>query len=100
VSTRARIQTSCSSVVVKIAGTAFGRRRVGKSRAAKLVRSADKVSNVRTVCSDPPDGWSIQRRRDYVEFCREIVGAARDASPELGAIFDQTATAALELLPP
>jgi (p)ppGpp synthase/HD superfamily hydrolase len=39
----------------------------GKSREAKLIKLADKTSNVRAVASSPAPDWSIERRREYIE---------------------------------
>jgi uncharacterized protein (UPF0147 family) len=44
-----------------------------KSRSAKLIKLADKISNVRSVAATPPVDWSTQRRRNYIEFCAAVV---------------------------
>lgn len=37
---------------------------------AKLVKLADKTSNVSDTMINPPGDWTLQRRRDYLEFAR------------------------------
>ena len=38
----------------------------GKSRRAKLLKIADKTSNLRSLMQSPPKGWTEERLRDYV----------------------------------
>lgn len=60
------------------------------SPAAKLVKLADKISNLRDVAHDPPAGWSLQRRQEYFDWAQRVVDRLRGVHPELEAIFDQT----------
>jgi hypothetical protein len=39
-----------------------------KSREAKLVKLADKTSNVRAVANSPAPDWSVERRREYIDW--------------------------------
>jgi (p)ppGpp synthase/HD superfamily hydrolase len=66
------------------------------SQGAKLIRLADKVSNVRSVASSPPIDWSQQRRLDYVAFCQKVVAGLRGSDAALEGMFDQAAGAAHE----
>ncbi len=59
------------------------------SERAKLVKIADKISNVRGVVHHPPAKWSIERRRDYLAWTREVVDGCRGCNPELEALYDQ-----------
>lgn len=59
------------------------------SPAAKLVKLADKISNLRDMAHDPPAGWSLQRRQDYFDWAQRVVDRLRGVHPELEAIFDQ-----------
>lgn len=38
------------------------------SPSAKLIKLADKVSNVRDVTDRPPSDWSVERRREYLDW--------------------------------
>lgn len=66
-----------------------------KSHPAKLIKLADKISNVRSVAASPPVDWSNQRRRDYMEFCTAVVNECRSTSPMLEAEFDAAKELAL-----
>lgn len=64
------------------------------SRDAQIIKLADKISNVRDIIASPPKGWSKERRADYVDWARQVVDICRPASPELSALFDETAARA------
>ena len=60
-----------------------------KSDAAKLVKLADKTCNLRDIAVTPPADWSIERRREYFEWARNVVSGLRGVSPALEAAFDE-----------
>ena len=45
------------------------------SRRAKLVKLADKISNLSDVLASPPVAWSLARRRQYFDWARAVVEA-------------------------
>jgi guanosine-3',5'-bis(diphosphate) 3'-pyrophosphohydrolase len=59
----------------------------GLSHEARLVKLADKISNVRDVASTPPPDWPLQRQREYFEWARQVVEAMAGANPRLEALF-------------
>ena len=59
------------------------------SREAKLVKLADKISNVRDVASSPPPDWTLERRREYFEWARRVVEAMKGTNPRLEGLFEQ-----------
>jgi (p)ppGpp synthase/HD superfamily hydrolase len=61
---------------------------------AKLIKLADKISNLNSLASSPPTDWTPQRRLAYVEFCRNVVAGLRGASTMLEELFDEAAEAA------
>ena len=65
----------------------------GLSRGAKLIKLADKISNVGSIASSPPVDWSKQRRLDYVDFCRKVVAQLRGTDAMLEEMFDKAAEA-------
>jgi GTP diphosphokinase / guanosine-3',5'-bis(diphosphate) 3'-diphosphatase len=65
-----------------------------RSPRAKLLKLADKTSNLRAMASSPPGDWSAERRRDYIAWARAVVDGLRGASPELEEQFDEAAAAA------
>ena len=58
---------------------------------AKILKIADKISNLRALARDPPPDWPPERRRDYVNWAREVVAGLRGGCPELEAEFDVAA---------
>ncbi|WP_426692912.1 HD domain-containing protein [Sphingomonas sediminicola] len=60
-----------------------------KSNAAKLVKLADKISNLRDIATSPPADWPLQRREDYFHWAKQVVDALRGANPRLEAAFDR-----------
>lgn len=61
----------------------------GKSAAAKQVKLADKICNLRDIASCPPLGWDRERRLAYYDHARAVVAGLRGANPALEALFDQ-----------
>jgi guanosine-3',5'-bis(diphosphate) 3'-pyrophosphohydrolase len=68
------------------------------SPAAKLVRLADKISNVREIGNDPPEDWSRKRREKYYKRARDVVDALGKVNPDLEKLFDETLGDALAKL--
>ena len=60
-----------------------------KSRRAKLIKIADKTSNLRSIIESPPVDWDATRRREYFEWAASVVAGCRGANPKLEAAFDE-----------
>jgi len=58
------------------------------SRAAKLVKLADKISNVRDMNASPPAHWPLRRRREYFDWAKKVVDGLRGVHPRLEKLFD------------
>jgi guanosine-3',5'-bis(diphosphate) 3'-pyrophosphohydrolase len=58
------------------------------SRRAKLVKLADKICNVYDMVAAPPARWTLERRRLYLAWAKDVVDGLRGAHAELEAIFD------------
>ncbi|MGH9786719.1 MAG: phosphohydrolase, partial [Terriglobia bacterium] len=58
------------------------------SERAKLVKLADKIVNLRDVASHPPASWSLERRREYIDWAKEVLDRLRGTHPELERQFD------------
>ena len=54
-----------------------------KSADAKIIKLADKTSNLRAIAASPPADWSVQRRLDYIDWARQVVAGLKGASPPL-----------------
>jgi guanosine-3',5'-bis(diphosphate) 3'-pyrophosphohydrolase len=59
------------------------------SREAKLVKLADKISNVRDVASSPPADWPLERRREYFDWAKRVVDGLRGVDGRLEKLFDE-----------
>lgn len=59
------------------------------SDAAKQLKLADKMCNVRDVTLDPPADWSLQRRREYLEWSVAVVEGCRGLNEALERRFDE-----------
>ncbi len=62
-----------------------------KSPEARIVKTADVISNLRAMAASPPAGWSSDRKLGYLEGCRQLIDAGRGANAALEAVFDRTA---------
>lgn len=65
------------------------------SRRAKVVKLADKSVNVADITRDPPPSWTVERRRDYVEWAILVVAGCRGTNAALEKHFDGVAAMAL-----
>jgi (p)ppGpp synthase/HD superfamily hydrolase len=59
-----------------------------KSHRAKMIKLADKTSNLRALRTTPPADWALERKRDYLEWARRVVDGCRGVNPELERLFD------------
>lgn len=58
------------------------------SEQAKLIKLADKISNLRDVSSNPPPHWSLQRRQEYFDWAKKVIDQLRGTDARLERIFD------------
>jgi guanosine-3',5'-bis(diphosphate) 3'-pyrophosphohydrolase len=56
---------------------------------ARLVKLADKICNLRSLIASPPQRWSVERRRAYFDWAREVVEQLRGTNLSLEERFDQ-----------
>ena len=56
---------------------------------AKLVKLADKISNLRDILASPPADWSVARKQEYFDWSVKVVAGVRDVHPGLALAFDQ-----------
>jgi len=61
-----------------------------KSAAAKMVKLADKISNLRAIVTAPPASWNHARRVEYVGWTGRVAAGLRGVNSELEALFDRT----------
>jgi guanosine-3',5'-bis(diphosphate) 3'-pyrophosphohydrolase len=56
---------------------------------AKLVKLADKISNLRDVANNPPTDWDLQRRQEYFDWAMAVVDRLRGVHGPMEIIFDK-----------
>lgn len=59
------------------------------SDSAKLLKLADKISNLRDLTKDPPATWSLERRREYFDWAKQVIDQLRGTHSGLEELFDQ-----------
>jgi (p)ppGpp synthase/HD superfamily hydrolase len=62
-----------------------------RSHRAKLIKLADKTSNLRAIAASPPLDWSDKRRLEYVEWARKVAAGLTGVSEWLEHEFDEAA---------
>jgi len=60
-----------------------------KSDGAKLVKLADKISNLRDIAEFPPADWSADRKERYLRWAKEVVDGLRGVNAQLERAFDE-----------
>ena len=68
------------------------------SVAAKQIKLGDKICNMRDVIENPPTDWSLQRRREYLEWAAEVVAGCHEANAALEQHFDEALSKGREAL--
>jgi len=71
-----------------------------KSARARMIKLADKTSNLHSMIASPPKEWSSQRKREYIEWAGHVAAGCRGVSPYLESEFERArerASAALRL---
>jgi guanosine-3',5'-bis(diphosphate) 3'-pyrophosphohydrolase len=58
------------------------------SKSAKLVKLADKISNLSDIITSPPAGWSLQRKREYFDWAKRVIDQVRGTNSNLERRFD------------
>jgi len=68
------------------------------SNPAKLIRIADKISNIQELMHSPPQHWSAQRRREYLEWARRVADGCLGVNEALEDRFDEVIRQARDTL--
>lgn len=55
---------------------------------AKLVKLADKISNVRGIIHIPPANWTLVRKQEYLNWAEQVVAGCRGSNAALERVFD------------
>jgi hypothetical protein len=65
-----------------------------KSPKAKVIKLADKISNLRALATSPAPDWSVRRNLEYISWARKVVAGLRGTNEILEKQFDAAAQAA------
>lgn len=68
------------------------------SAAAKQLKIADKICNVRDVTDNPPANWSLERRRDYLTWSENVIAGCRGVNQALERAYDDAIARARGIL--
>jgi guanosine-3',5'-bis(diphosphate) 3'-pyrophosphohydrolase len=68
------------------------------SSRAKLIKLADKISNVGDIARHPPPDWTLERRRNYFDWTAEVIDGVRGTNAALEASYDEVLRQAREIL--
>jgi len=60
-----------------------------KSLRAQALKLADKISNLRSILASPPADWTLERRRQYFDWARQVIDGLSSPNPLLKAEFDR-----------
>lgn len=64
---------------------------------AKIIKIADKISNMKDLYENPPEGWSTERKREYLKWAAEVVDKMRGVNKALENEFDKVLTIGLNI---
>lgn len=56
---------------------------------AKQIKIADKISNVLGVTKTPPADWSLERRKEYLDWAELVVAGCRGCNKALEDFYDK-----------
>lgn len=62
-----------------------------KSRCARIIKIADKTSNLRALLRSPPVNWPRERKLKYLEWSKSVLAGVRGTNSWLEAEFDKAA---------
>jgi guanosine-3',5'-bis(diphosphate) 3'-pyrophosphohydrolase len=68
------------------------------SPGARLIKLADKISNLTDILYSPPTDWSLQRKQEYLLWTEQVVAGLRGVNPALEARYDETLAAGKHIL--
>jgi len=64
-----------------------------KSQRARMLKIADKTSNLRAILHSPPTDWTKERKLEYFTWADSVVAGCRGINPWLDSQFDEALTA-------
>src|ERR1700722_13501603 len=71
-----------------------------KSPRAKVLKLADKTSNLRALATSPAPDWSVRRKLEFISWARKVAAGLRGTNEMVEKQFDEAAQAAEQSLVP
>ncbi len=59
-----------------------------KTHNAKMLKLADKISNVQDIITSPPKDWSLDRKQEYLLWTEQVVAGLRGVNEKLEKHYD------------
>jgi guanosine-3',5'-bis(diphosphate) 3'-pyrophosphohydrolase len=59
------------------------------SHEARLVKLADKISNLQDIINSPPVKWSLKRKQEYFDWAKAVIDQIRGTNEKLEELFDE-----------
>jgi len=59
----------------------------GLSHGAKLIKLADRISNLRSIVHEPPEGWPVRRQLEYFDWSKRVFMGLRNTNEALENLF-------------
>jgi guanosine-3',5'-bis(diphosphate) 3'-pyrophosphohydrolase len=69
-----------------------------KSSRGRLIKIADKVSNLNTIVRSPPTEWSKECKREYFQWAAAVVAGCRGINSHLDEAFDRVYAQGIAML--
>ena len=69
-----------------------------KSSRAKILKLADKTSNLRSIADSPPEDWDTERKREYIQWSVRVADGLNGVNRWLEARFKEALKKALQTL--
>jgi (p)ppGpp synthase/HD superfamily hydrolase len=70
------------------------------STGAALIKISDKIANLKDLMNSPPQGWSLERRQQYLEWSVAVVNNCPAVNDQLENYFEETVKAVQAALSP
>ncbi len=58
-----------------------------KSPRAKMIKIADKISNLKSILHSPPPDWSQERKKEYFDWAAKVVRGCQETCTTLDTLF-------------
>ena len=64
----------------------------------KLLKLADKTSNLRSLANSPPENWNTERKQAYIDWAIKVAAGLKGVNPWLEGCFDEALRRAQQTL--